>query len=328
MNSFIAFQLQLVIDDMVKEFVDAAYSKGHRKNLTIYSAKYQQFCDLLNIVPFPATEDNMARYIAYLTLTLRSPKSIQNYISAVKKLHEFARIPVPIYSGYLDIILDGVERVLHHVVVQAPPITPDMLRMMAKLIDVRNSRSIVIFTAILTAFYLFLRSSNYVAKSASKFDGSRQLTRGDLVISKQLILVNIKWSKTNQLGKKKLLLPLIKIPGSSICPITWIRYMIQRVPAPSNAPLFCLPQKNGLTPLTYSQLNTQLKTWISDIGLNGHRYSSHGIRRGGATWANKVNISSLAIKNWGDWASSAYELYIQNDLENRLKALIAFSKDL
>lgn len=313
---------------MVQEFVNSAYSTGHRRNLCTMSAKYQQFCELLNLQPFPAHETQLARYIAYLTLTLKSPKSIQNYVSAVKKLHHFARIPVPNYSGYLDIVMDGVKRVLDHVTIQAPAITPDMLKAIAFIVDQKDNKQLVIFTAMLLAFYLFLRSSNYVPSTSAGFDGRKQLIRADVESSTDLILVHIKWSKTIQFRQKKLLVPLIRVANPNICPVAWLQYMIQQIPAPPNAPLFSVPTDKGLLPLTYHQFNQQLKDWISQIGFRGSEFSSHGLRRGGASWAARVNISDLAIKTMGDWASSAYQLYINNDLETRLRAMLTFSQNL
>lgn len=282
----------------------------------------------MGLTPFPISERQLVRYIAYLTFSLKSPKAIQNYISGVKKLHSFAGISVPKFSGFVDIVLDGVKRVLDHIVVQAPPITPQMLKAISKIVNNRNHTEVVIFTAMLTAFYLFLRSSNYTSKTVNSFDPNKQLIRADFTASESLILVHIKWSKTIQFRQKKLLVPLLKVASSAICPIRWINYMFQKIPAPHNAPAFAIPSRRGLIPLTYLQLNQQIKEWVSAIGFHGKSYSSHGLRRAGASWAYRVNISSLAIKLIGDWASQAYENYINFDIDNRLKAMIAFTKDL
>lgn len=323
-----AYQRAQILDEMVIEFAASAYSTGHRDNLRTYAKKYQEFCTLLRLTPFPISESQLTRYIAYLTFTLKSPKSVQNYISGVKKLHSFARVQLPQFSGFVDIVIDGVKRVLEHTVTQAPPITPDMLKKISKLVNKRDHRQLVIFTAMLLAFYLFLRSSNYTSKTQSSFDPNKQLVRNDITVSGDMVLIHIKWSKTNQFKQRKLLIPLIKVASKSICPVTWLKYMINKIPAPKNAPAFVIPTRRGLLPLTYPQLNDQIKQWVSGIGLRGSKYSSHGLRRAGASWAYKVNISSLAIKFIGDWASQAYENYINYDIDNRLKAMIAFSKDL
>lgn len=324
----LAFRLTQLVDDMVQEFVDSSYSQGHRKNLITYSSKYQEFCELLQLIPFPADETQITRYIAYLTLTFSSPKSIQNYVSAVKKLHYYARVPVPQYSKFLDIVMDGVKRVLDHVVTQAPAITPDMLSDISKIVNKKDPRQVVLFTAMLLAFYLFLRSSNYAAKTRTTFNPDKQLLRSDVTFAQKVALVHIKWSKTIQFRQKKLLIPLISISSKHICPFTWLRYMVQLIPAPSDAPLFVFPSRGALTPLTYTQLNDQLKTWISQIGLRGKKFSSHGLRRGGASWAFRMNLPSLAIKLLGDWASEAFQNYIQYDIESRLRAMMEFTKEL
>lgn len=313
---------------MVYEFAAAAYSDGHRRNLRTYAEKYRQFCCLLNLKPFPTSETQLARYIAFLTLTLNSPKSISNYVSGVKKLHDYARVKLPEYSGFINIVLDGVARVLDHVATQAPPITPQMLKKISAIVNTQDDTQVVIFTAMLIAFYLFLRSSNYTSKTFNSFDGKKQLMRSDLTAVNDIIVVFIKWSKTNQFRKRKLLVPLIRVQSVEICPVSWIKFMIRKIPAPPNAPAFCIPKQGKLWPLTYPQLDKQLKRWISDIGLDGRRHSSHGLRRGGASHAFSVNMPSFLIKTLGDWASDAYEEYIQYDIEARLKAMINFTTDL
>lgn len=325
---FTATQKTQVLDEMVMEFAVSAYSVGHRANLRTYAQKYQEFCEILRLTPFPISEIQLTRYIAYLTFSLKSPKSVQNYVSGVKKLHAFARVELPKFSGFVDILMDGVKRVLEHTVTQAPPITPEMLKKISKLVNRGDARQVVLFTAMLLAFYLFLRSSNYTSKTLSSFDPNKQLVRNDITVSEDMILVHIKWSKTNQFRQRKLLVPLIKVSSKSICPVTWIKFMMNKIPAPRNAPAFAIPTKRGLLPLTYPQLNDQIKKWVSDLGMRGSKYSSHGLRRAGASWAYRVNISALAIKLIGDWASQAYENYINYDIDNRLKAMIAFSKDL
>lgn len=224
--------------------------------------------------------------------------------------------------------MDGVKRVLDHVTIQAPPITPEMLKAIAKIVNTDDLKQLVIFTAMLTAFYLFLRSSNYVSRTLQSFDKEKQLTRSDISFFSNMILVHIKWSKTIQFRQKKLLLPLLQVASQEICPVVWLQHMVNNIPAPGNAPLFSIPTKQGLFPLTYSQFTDQIRVWITQIGLCGKDYSSHGLRRGGASWAARVNIPDLAIKTIGDWASSAYQLYINNDLDIRIKAMMTFTKNI
>lgn len=315
-----------LFDDMVVELAQGGPAPSSWRNLKTQAKKYRTFCELLAVNLFPINETNLCRYMAFLTFTLTSADSVRNYLSGLKKLHGYAKIPFPQFSAYADIVFQGVKRLLAHQIKQAEPITPSILKRIAALVDQNDPRQVTIFTAMVVGFYLFLRSSNLTARTQTTFDSGKNLCRGDLRLDNNVALIEIKWSKTIQFFQKKLLFPVIRILDHDICPIEWLHRMVKMTPAGPRDPAFCLQGAAGqLLPLTYQQLSDQLKTWIHQIGLPENKFSPHGLRHGGATFAFESNLASQTIMLLGDWASESFRRYIHQNLETRIFAMMQMS---
>ena len=105
--------------------------------------------------------------------------------------------------------------------------------------------------------------------------------------------------------------------------------MIRRIPARPDEPLFLYTNDKGeRVPLTYYRLSKQLKTWMEDIAGTSKGWTLHGLRRGGASWCFKINISSEAIRLMGDWASDAYRTYLDVDVYKRAEAMEVFMANI
>ena len=105
------------------------------------------------------------------------------------------------------------------------------------------------------------RKSNMVPVSLTEFDPHKQLLRQDVVIFKEVLLVFVKWSKTNQFGNRLLKIPLTAIPGSILCPVKAYRNMIALTPATQHDPAFVVRARDSsMVPLLYKQLQQRIKS--------------------------------------------------------------------
>ena len=304
--------------------MQAAYAKSTWKNYRMHVNTYIKFTSRFGFPVFPITQKRMIRYSACLSFILKSPESILNYLNGIKSVQKLLNFPAFENSPQLDLVLRGLRRTMQHLVKQAKPITPAILHAMSKL--VRTTEDTVCFAALLTAFYLFLRKSNIAPDSVATFDHQRQFTRGTARQGSKMFLMTLGWTKTIQFKQKKLLLPLVRSRKSSICPETWLKKMIRRVPAKPHDPLFCLPVKGKLIALTSRRLQARMRTWLAKLKLSPMDYSLHSLRRGGATFAFKCSIPSDLIQLMGDWASNCYRRYIDVTLSKRLKAASRVSR--
>ena len=124
-----------------------------------------------------------------------------------------------------------------HLVKQAKPITPEiLLKIQHDILDLSKKSDVVFRFLFVFAFFLFARKSNLVPDSEN-YVHKRFLLREDVQICDETLIVNIKWSKTNQFEKRILIIPLIEIPGSSLCPLKAFKSMCQRVQAKRFRPI-------------------------------------------------------------------------------------------
>ena len=134
-----------------------------------------------------------------------------------------------------------------------------------------------------------------------------------------LLLMRIKWSKTIQFAERSLEMPVVAIPGSPICPVMAYQKMLKAIKADLKSPAFCLKRKRTLDPLLYRKFQSQLREWISAAGWDPKLFSSHSLRRGGASLAFRAKVPTELIKVQGDWASDCYLKYLAIPLGQRIQ---------
>jgi hypothetical protein len=91
--------------------------------------------------------------------------------------------------------------------------------------------------------------------------------------------------------------------------------MCEMLPASEHSPAFLFPKGSGVVPVTY---NRYIKNFLNLIGLDNKLYSSHSFRRGGVTLAFSSKVPSELVQIHGDWASDAYEIYLEFSLKDKL----------
>ena len=134
------------------------------------------------------------------------------------------------------------------------------------------------------------------------------------------VLVKLHWTKMRQAANKGIDLPLIKFPGSKLCPAEATKRMLR------NARV-CLPggvafvHADGL-PWTYSQYNKKLQKFIAKIGLNPKDFASYSVSRGGTTAQFRARVPDKLIKIMCDWRLDCYLDYLQFPLESRALAQV------
>lgn len=311
-------QLQRLKKD-VKHSKRSGFAEGSVRNLKTQWTSYFIFCAYFNIQPLPVNEKTLCLYAQILSRSFTSVQSVKNYISGVKVLHELTDLPFPTCQSIeFKLTMRGLQRIKPHIVSQAEPITPDILKSLAIVLDFTNDLHVTLWAAFLVSFYCMLRVSQIVPKSNARIHQDKVLLRKDIDCSGDQILVSLRWSKTNQFQDRVLLLPLIEIPGSILCPVQALRLMCCKIQADLNDPLFVIKKGSSVYPLTYSLYQTNLRYLLSLIGKDSAKFSSHSFRRGGATWAFNCGISDHLIQLQGDWKSDAYKRYLDVSFEKKL----------
>lgn len=310
--------------------MDVLLKEGNRpgtlKNLQTQFRSYYEFCDKYAVQTVPASAHQVTRYAIYLHLIKKlAPDTINNYVSAVRTLHELCEVSAPDMTGYLHhTVMKGIKSRHKKPTKQATPINPWIFQRIARFVDYSNMLELVAWVACLMGFHLLLRASNITSPSTKVFDPSINLTRGDFRMHQNILMAHIKWTKTIQFHEKKLLIPVIPFADEAISAVKWFEYMVELIPASPQDPAFAVPAKGRLFPLSYSQLSRLLKKWTSAAGMQAGSFSSHCLRRGGATWLKRNKISDSVIQVMGDWRTQSFLKYIDSALETRIDAMVKF----
>lgn len=289
-----------------------AYRPGTVRNHDTMLRTYVSFClhfGFQELFPAPSV---LCMYIQFLSRTFKSPTSIQNYLAAVTLLHNKAGKPPPPVSYEVQIMLRALKLTSQHFPSSKLPITPVILNQLCDMLDHQATTGLVIKSALLLAFFTFLRQSNLCPTASHTFDNKKHLARGDVFFHHPGMIILIKWSKTLQHGKYALL-PVPRMPMHPHCPVSAFKKMFKAIPANSNQPLFILPPPASHT-LTVSYLREALKILLSALKVDSSLYSLHSFRRGGATTAYNAGVNFAKVKDHGTWLSDSFWRYVATDL--------------
>ena len=113
-------------------------------------------------------------------------------------------------------------------------------------------------------------------------------------------------------------MPILAIPDSVLCPVRAYRRMLKIMPGEASSPAFFLTINEIVHPVTYYLLQNFIKKGVEKLGLEPKLFSSHSLRRAGATWAFHSEVPGELIKSHGDWASECYLKYLELSLQERL----------
>lgn len=299
-----------------------ALAPGSKKNLQTQLTLYAFFCRYFQVKPFPATAMQICCYAEFLARKFIAPGSIRNYVSGVKVAHAIRCLDTCQFEHVsVKLMFKAITRSLQHLPKQSLPLTPIMLVMMRLWLDLRRAEDATYWALVLLQWFLCGRKSNFVPESIAKFDPKKQLVHADVQIQDGILLITLKWSKTNQFGNRHHVVPVLAMPGSKICPVQAYMNMCRLVPGSGNDPLFRIPQGQGLVPLTYPVWERKLKELVAAIGHEPSAYSTHSCRRGGATYMSSVGVSKEYIMLVGDWKSDAVDQYIHMDMNAKVQAL-------
>ena len=300
------------LDSEVNFYRSKTFAPSTNKTYTAQKLTYFEFCSKMSIAPIPLSQEDLGRYIAYLSRKLCFT-SVRQYLNVVRILHVEAGKPNPLEGNwYVSSILKGVRRVKGDVSTQKLPITLEILCKIFTKLNLSCSFDRCFWSACLVAFYSFFRKSNLLIPSLDVFDPSRHLCASDVQFTKEGVILSVRWSKVIQFQERTLLIPLPRIPDSVFCPSNALLGLFIECPAPPKpVPLFRYKEDNNYPPLTQTLFSNRLQTLLRLIGLPHDKFSNHSFRRGGASYALHCGLPVDLIKLQGDWRSNACERYLE-----------------
>lgn len=276
---------------------------------------YLRFCQQTDLQPIPASEHQLMLFAAYLALKGLKWQTIKTYLSAVRHFHLLNgpqdNLPTEVRPR-LQLMLRGIKKATSARPIKARlPITPDILRQVWRVVCSLQAAgdSLMLWAAMTTCFFGFLRAGEACCPTASTFDPSWHLCITDIALDSHVaptkLFLTIKASKTDPF-RQGVTITLGKT-GQQLCPMTSILpYLAQRGAKPG--PLFCFADGSFLTRKRFVR---EVRGLLASAGIDPAPYSGHSFRIGAATAAAQAGLDAALIQTLGRWKSSAYQLYIR-----------------
>ena len=292
---------------------------------TLYTKQYKAYTEFAlhyGLQAYPLTEHSLVLFATHLSRRSQSHKSIKRYMAG---LSFFAQV-----LGHNNIfdsaprlarLIRGIKRYQGQTFSrpQRSPITPLLLRQLG----VNLFRSpmmpyedkVMLWAAMLTAFFGFMRVSEYTSKLVGAHDPASTLCVRDVAVSQEMAIIQLKSSKTDPFRQGFTV--RLAANGSTLCPIRALKQYQQLAPR-REGPFFRFKDGRNLT-------RRGLMRVLNIIKPEGTaNMSTHSFRIGAATAAVAAGYPRWAIQAMGRWASDCYRTYIRisnNTIGNMSKAM-------
>lgn len=313
--------LTQILDGEVAQWRSRAFADSTKSAYTSQLKVYLDFCKELGCSPFPASNENLCRYAAYLSRT-RAFSTVQQYMNVIRIAHLELGLPNPLKENWnLKTLLKGIQRGKAGMDYKFP-ISTEHLHKIKDTLNPHNVEDCQFWAAVVICFFGLLRISNVTVKSTSSWDESKILHRSDITLTPAGMILCIRWAKNLQFKDRVLEVPLPWLQGRRLCPTTAVgQFLALTGMVPEEAPLLSYSTPSGLRVLTQNALRKRLTSVLPNIGVDPKKYSTHSLRRGGATWLMSAGVPVSAIKVIGDWKSDCVYKYLCPNVMTKMKII-------
>jgi integrase len=248
-----------------------------------------------------------------------SCSTLDQIVSAVNWVHNFANFPSPTTKSFTGLVLRGLKRSLAKPTSRKKPITSLHLQKIYQLYghgqaDYRDLRICLFF---IIGFAGFLR--------CSELCGIR-MCDVKVAADRSFMNVHLPNSKCDQLRQGRDV--IVSATGTEMCPVkTLFRFLAFRKNWTNDSFLFTPLHYNKSTKsfsaqkggISYSAARNMVKKSILAIGEDPNLFGTHSLRSGGATAAAAAGVSDRLLQAHGRWSSSvSKDMYIVDPLVKRL----------
>ena len=234
-------------------------------------------------------------FATYLTQSLK-PQSIKFYLSAVRSWHIEHHLPDPTAeTPNLRRLMRGIKRCHGSPPDRRLPITPTLLRTFRTCLHLSYPDHLLLWAAMLVAFFGFLRSNELLS-----------LKRSDVARTPRGYQLLIRQSKTDPF-RSGATVNLTPSGDPSLCAVVTLDALLVQHTAPDST----LFRFQSGSPLTRHRLNHLIQELAARSGVPPARYSSHSFRIGAASAAAVAGVPEWKIQALGRWSSDCYKRYIR-----------------
>ena len=292
-----------------------ATAKGTQRSYRSGIRQYNLFCSQFSLPSIPTSERTLLLFATHLATRHLSSATIKVYMAAVRHAHITAGHHM-IFDSQLtprvQQLLKGIQKEFCITKPTRPrlPITPNIMAAIKRILHQQLTyQSTMLWAACCTAFFGFLRVSEFTVPSQQDYDPLYHLSLTDVLLDDRhattTVRLYIKQSKTDPLRKGAYI--YLTRTHQSVCPVQAIvKYL--RVRGKQAGAFFVTSDGSSLTRTMFASALTKT---LHKVNLNAKLYNTHSFRIGAATSANQAGVPDLHIKALGRWRSDAYQRYIR-----------------
>ena len=246
---------------------------------------------------------------------------------AVRSLSVDNGIPFSYSSMYhFHRVYEGIKKV-HGITPTRPrlPVTLALLGSMYVHLDMSLHDDRVLWAAFTLAVAIMLRISEFAVVRRGM---EPPITHSDISFTRSIsshYQLRIKRSKTDQYAQGRNV--QVFATNAITCPFRAMSQLMSRYPREvsraASGSAFTLSSGRALNRYVVEH---RLRKLLVSIGLNPEIYSTHSLRRGGATSYSLANVPDRMIKAIGNWTSESYKLYIDTPTEHIQRACVQASR--
>ena len=288
------------------KFVVSGVAETTRKTRRQQLKRYKKFCRKFNLVNFPCSASQASLYASYLAGKLK-PVSVRNYLSAVWYYQKLKGYEDHSNDFMYKKTLDGIERECSDDPIDRYPLSAEDMVKIHSLLDMKMYCDKIFWLALLVAYRSILRISHVI-------DSVHSLRWVDIQVTNEYIKIHVKTSKTDQYGRSPYDIYLTRIDGSVLCPALLLIEVIEKSRKYGRR-LLTIHGK----PLSYSYVNTRLKSLALELKMPWSRVSTHSLRHGGATLLKSLGMDVKDIMKRANWKSNAVYKYLHDNTEELLR---------
>ena len=295
------------LSEQAQRYIATSIAPSTQRQYNRNFHQYRRFCNKYRLLLFPLQQESLILFATRLSRTT-SHKNISCKLSAIKfhsHLHGFDADFSSFHRLYR--LIRGIKRCQANSFSKPKrlPITPPMLHVLFSNLmtsPMFYADKLMIWAAMLTAFFGFLRISEYTSSHAKSFDPASTLCRTDITFQPSGIDIFLRASKTDPF-KTGTTIRLMQ-NFSSLCPVTALHKYFCATPA-TQGPLFSFQDGRYLTRRNFMTILNRLKpAQISNM-------STHSFRIGAATTAAAAGHPRWLIQAMGRWTSDCYKVYLR-----------------
>ena len=294
------------LEALSQRYINNSLAPSTVRGYTAALRTYRYFCCGHNLSAFPVSERTLLLFATHIS-SYSSYTNIKKHMAAIKHFSVVSGLTTRFQDfERLYLLIRGIRRAqgTAHSVPQRRPITPAMLRVIRR--NLFNSTrfhedKIMIWAAITTAFFGFLRVSEYTSPHKSKFDPHVTLLVEDIDLDASSAKLLVKASKTDPFREGMHI--RIAANDTDLCPIHALHRFLPHHPT-RRGPLFAFRDGKFLTASDVNKILSATTHGAASI-------SSHSLRIGAASTAAAMGCPKWLIQGMGRWTSDCFRRYIR-----------------